>query len=68
MVRRAWITFEIVEHGDDITLHFEDERFPPIWFNKRQRPTAHAKLHQMLEEMKRIERQSVEEEAGEIAS
>ncbi len=55
MARRARLAFEVVEHGDDITLHFEGNRFPPIWFNKAQRPTAHAKLHQVLDEIEIVE-------------
>jgi hypothetical protein len=55
MARRAWITFEVIESGEDITLHFEDERFPPIWFNKRHRPTAHAKLRGVLDELELVE-------------
>jgi len=55
MTRRAWITFNVVERGEDITLHFEDERFPPLWFKKRQRPAAHAKLKAILDELEFVE-------------
>jgi hypothetical protein len=49
--RTATIRVTLVENGDDITMHFEDDRFPPLWFNKRTRPVAHAKLRAMLTEV-----------------
>lgn len=55
MVRRARITFEVIEQGDDITMHFDDERFPPIWFNKKQRPAAHSKLKRILDSIDVVE-------------
>jgi hypothetical protein len=55
VARRARITFDVVERGDDITLHFDGGRFPPIWFNKRQRPTAHSKLRRVLDEIQVVE-------------
>jgi hypothetical protein len=51
MVRRATIQVTLVEHGDDITMHFENDRFPPLWFDKRSRPVAHAKLRAILAEV-----------------
>jgi hypothetical protein len=55
MARRARITFDVIERGDDITLHFEGNRFPPLWFSRRQRPAAHAKLHAVLNELEIVE-------------
>lgn len=55
IARRALITFEVVETGEDITLHFEENRLPPIWFNKHHRPAAHAKLHAILDELEVVE-------------
>jgi hypothetical protein len=53
--RRARLVFDVIEHGDDITRHFEGNRLPPIWFNKAQRPPAHAKLHHVLDEIEIVE-------------
>jgi SOS response regulatory protein OraA/RecX len=50
-MRRARITFEVIEEGDDISLHFDDDRFPPLWFNRHQRPAGHSKLHQTLDQL-----------------
>jgi hypothetical protein len=47
--------FDVIERGDDITLHFEGNRFPPLWFSRRQRPAAHAKLHAVLNELEIVE-------------
>jgi hypothetical protein len=55
MARRAWISVQLIELGDTITLHFEDEAHPPIWFSKRERPAAHAKLKQVLDEEEFVE-------------
>jgi hypothetical protein len=49
--RAATICVTLVEHGDDVTMHFEDDRFPPLWFNRKARPVAHAKLCAILTEM-----------------
>lgn len=55
MARRARITFEVIERGDMISLHFEAERLPPIWFNKHERPVGYAKLHAILDELEIVE-------------
>jgi hypothetical protein len=55
MARRARITVTLVEHNDDITLHFEDAAFPPLWFTKRDRPLAHAKLKGVLDQLEIVE-------------
>jgi hypothetical protein len=55
MARRARITLEVIERGDDITLHFEGNRSPPIWFARHERPTGWAKLHAILDEMEIVE-------------
>jgi hypothetical protein len=49
--RQATIEVTLIESGDDITMHFENDRFPPLWFNKRTRPVAYAKLRAILGEM-----------------
>ena len=49
--RTATIEVTLIEHGDDITMHFEHDRYPPLWFNKRTRPVAHAKLRAILAEV-----------------
>jgi hypothetical protein len=41
----------LIESGDDITMHFENDRFPPLWFNRKTRPVAHAKLRAILAEI-----------------
>jgi hypothetical protein len=55
VARRATMTFDVVEQGDTIALHFAEERFPPLWFNKRERPTAYSKLYQVLDELEIVE-------------
>jgi hypothetical protein len=54
-MRRAQLTFDVVESGDDITLHFEDDRFPPLWFNKHHRTAGWTKLHSVLDEFEVVE-------------
>jgi hypothetical protein len=49
--RAATIPVRLIENGDAITMHFEDDRFPPLWFNSKTRPVAHAKLRAILTEM-----------------
>ena len=49
--RSATIQVTLIENGDDITMHFDHDRFPPLWFNKRARPVAHAKLRAILSEV-----------------
>ncbi len=49
--RSATIEVTLIEHGDDITVHFENDRFPPLWFNRRTRPVAYAKLRAILGEV-----------------
>jgi hypothetical protein len=49
--RSATIQVTLIEHGDDITMHFEGDRFPPLWFNRRTRPVAFAKLRAILGEV-----------------
>ena len=49
--RMAAIGVTLIEHGDDITMHFEDDRYPPLWFNRRTRPVAYAKLRAILDEV-----------------
>jgi hypothetical protein len=49
--RVAKIAVTLIENGDDITMHFDHDRFPPLWFNKRTRPVAHAKLRAILAEV-----------------
>jgi len=58
--RTATIEVTLIENGDDITMHFEDDRFPPLWFNRRARPVAHAKLRAILAE---VEAEDAEPEA-----
>jgi hypothetical protein len=41
----------LIENGDDIAMHFEDDRFPPLWFNRKARPVAYAKLRAILGEV-----------------
>jgi hypothetical protein len=55
MARRARLSVTVIEHGDDITIHFEDGRFPPLWFSRRERPVAHRKLHAILDETEVVE-------------
>ena len=55
MARRARISVVLVEVGDDITLHVDDDRVAPLWFTKRDRPVAYAKLKQVLDEMEIVE-------------
>ncbi len=55
MTRRAEVTFQVVEQGDTISLHFEEDRLPPLWFNKRERPVAYSKLRHMLDEIGIVE-------------
>jgi hypothetical protein len=55
VARRAHITVTLIEHGEEITLHFEDERFPPLWFKKSERPVAYAKLKGVLDELDFVE-------------
>ncbi|MGZ4151174.1 MAG: hypothetical protein ACXVP3_01880 [Actinomycetota bacterium] len=62
--RAATIHVRLIENGDDITMHFEDDRFPPLWFNRKTRPVAHAKLRAILTEMQA----DVDEEREERAS
>jgi hypothetical protein len=50
--RTATIHVTLVESGHDITMHFEDDRLPPLWFNKRTRPVAYAKLRAILREVR----------------
>jgi hypothetical protein len=54
------IAVTLIESGDDITMHFENDRFPPLWFNRKTRPVAHAKLRAILAEIEA-------DEAGEYA-
>jgi hypothetical protein len=49
--RIARIGVTLIESGDDITMHFENDQFPPLWFNRKTRPIAHAKLRAILGEM-----------------
>jgi hypothetical protein len=53
--RRAQIAFDVVEQGDSITLHADRDRWPPLWFNKRERPVAYAKLKHMLDDLEVVE-------------
>jgi hypothetical protein len=55
VARRARITVTLIEHGEEITLHFEEERFPPLWFKKSERPVAYAKLRGILDELDFVE-------------
>jgi len=55
VARRARLSITVIEHGDDITIHFEDGRFPPLWFSKRDRPVAHNKLHAILDATEVVE-------------
>jgi len=49
--RVARIAVTLIQSGDDITMHFENDRFPPLWFNRKTRPVAHAKLRAILVEV-----------------
>jgi len=62
--RTATIEVTLIENGDDITMHFEGDRFPPLWFNRRSRPVAHAKLRAILAEVE-AEADEAEEPAPE---
>jgi hypothetical protein len=55
VARRAHVTVTLIEHDEEITLHFEDERFPPLWFKKTERPVAYAKLKGVLDEIDFVE-------------
>jgi hypothetical protein len=62
--RVARIAVTLVENGDDITIHFENDRFPPLWFNRRARPVAHAKLRGILAEVEAEEAEERERRAS----
>jgi hypothetical protein len=49
--RVAKIGVTLIEKDDDITIHFEDDRYPPLWFNRKTRPVAHAKLRAIMDEV-----------------
>jgi hypothetical protein len=55
MARRAEISVVLVEHCDEITLHFEDGRLPPLWFTKRDRPVAFSELKRALDDAPTVE-------------
>jgi hypothetical protein len=55
MARRARINVVLVEHGDEITVHFEDRRLPPLWFTNRDHPVAFSELKRALDDARTVE-------------
>jgi hypothetical protein len=55
MARRARVSITLVEHGDDITLHFDGGRVPPIWFSRRADPRGYWVVRDVLDDSDSVE-------------
>jgi hypothetical protein len=61
--RRARVSVLLVEHADDITLHFDELPGKSICVNMWERPNAYAKLRTILDEIEIVE-EPAERNAG----